>query len=197
MYGVGVNPIRQAPPPASRRRLSGAPPPPVGRDARPDGTPRRWEEGDRHGRIMRQSAMRIEEARLKAVFDYLDKEMSFQGAACALSGAAGAWILKEIVFSTGHEEVVLAARYSLPAAALLLLVACALFLFERGHLARVYGGFARGLAKHGGVEDKGLDLIVREVRDGQVLRFWRLYYAARLCLLLAGAILVIDMIRLA
>ena len=192
MYRVGVNPIRQAPPPASRRRPSG-----VGRDARPDGTPRRWEEGDRHGRIMRQSAMRIEEARLKAVFDYLDKEMSFQGAACALSGAAGAWILKEIVFSTGHEEVVLVARYSLPAAALLLLVACALFLFERGHLARVYGGFARELAKHGGVEDKGLDLIVREVRDGQVLRFWRLYYAARLCLLLAGAILVIDMIRLA
>ena len=146
---------------------------------------------------MPQSAMRIEEARLKAVFDYLDKEMSFQGAACALSGAAGAWILKEIVFSTGHEEVVLAARYSLPAAALLLLVACALFLFERGHLARVYGGFARELAMHGGVEDKGLDLIVREVRDGQVLRFWWLYYAARLCLLLAGAILVIDMIRLA
>ena len=141
--------------------------------------------------------MLIEGHRLQAVFDYLDKEMNFQAAASTVSGAAGAWILKEVIFAPNLEQLRLAGRWSLPAVVLLLLVACALFLLERGHLARIYGEFARAVAKHGGIEEKELDLIVRKVSDGHTLRFWWLYYAARLCLLLAAAISVVDMIRLA
>lgn len=136
--------------------------------------------------------MDIDESKMKYVFSYLEKEMAFQGAASTLSLAAGAWLLKEIAFQ-GEKS---ASAHSITAvwvAAGLLLIAGALFLFQRGQLSRSYGVIARDLVLGIPPAESALQSMVRRVSDPSVVRIWWLYYAARTCLLLAGLVLLIAM----
>jgi hypothetical protein len=84
---------------------------------------------------------------LKAVFDYLDKEMTLQGSATAISGGAAVWVIREIVLDTkaqaffGHTG-----EWLMIGGSGLLLIAAVFFFLERSRLANKYWQIARSQA---------------------------------------------------
>jgi hypothetical protein len=117
--------------------------------------------------------------------------MTFQGTASTVSGAAGAWILHEVVIpSESQVHAVGNGIWILRLAAFLLLLAAGLFLFERGQLSRLYGNLARKTALDDSIDSSELDLIVRSVSNKRVITEWWEYYTARGCLF-SGAFLYI------
>lgn len=140
--------------------------------------------------------MGIPTEQLKNLFDYLDKEMTFQGAASTVSGAAGAWILHDAMPSELQMHQGGNGIWALRAAAFLLLTAAAGFLFERGQLSRLYGNLARKIALDEPIEASDLQTVVRSGSDGKVLRQWWQYYAARGCLLIGAVLYVLISSRI-
>jgi hypothetical protein len=126
---------------------------------------------------------------LSPFFDYLDKEMSFQGAFAAVCGAATAWIAGTLLFAepSKYPEVL---KLSLPvihltgrAAARLAAgsfgAAAVLGLTHRGQLARHYGELARHAALNQHVSEEALVLLVRQFGSLRVMRAQWQYYLAR------------------
>jgi hypothetical protein len=126
---------------------------------------------------------------LRPFFDYLDKEMSFQGAFAAVCGAATAWIASTLLFAEPgkYPEVLklslpifgLTGRTVAKLAAGSFGAAAPFALTHRGQLARNYGELARDAALSQHVSEDVLLLLVRRLKDRRVVRAQWQYYLAR------------------
>jgi hypothetical protein len=135
------------------------------------------------------------------LFDYLEKEMAFQAAISAVSGAAGAWLVSTLLFNDPQKvpsvlraQVTLIGLHISPGGlakigAGCLAMAALLFLTHRGQLARHYGEMAKNVATGESIE---LDNVpIRRLGDPHAVRAQWQYYTARLLFTLGCVALVI------
>jgi hypothetical protein len=123
------------------------------------------------------------------VFAYLENEARFQAAMGAVTGAAAAWWLKELLSPVRDAPAERHPRASRVAAALLA-ASSFLSLLDQGRLAKKYGELARMLATGMTPPAEWTARLVRGTWQWASLVQWSPYYAARGLLFIVGLIVL-------
>lgn len=134
---------------------------------------------------------------LKSIFEYLDKEIAFQGAFSALSGAATAWLAGTLLFAEPAKQPAVLRGTVIGLSGLVVAklavgsfgLAALLALLHRGQLARKYGELARKAAQNENIPRDDVRLLIRRAQDLKVVVSQWEYYAAR-CFLYLGVFLL-------